>query len=107
MTSKDIFIFKSNGNYLGFIRNDLVYSRDGIYLGWVEQMEKDQIVWDSEGKFRGLLLKRNGYCYILTRKFEMPPVSRTPKKTPSIQTPPDPPRNIPPISLPVDLEDAF
>ncbi len=103
----DIFIFKSEGNYLGFIRNNFVFSRDGIYLGWVEQIDHHQAIWDSEGKFRGLLIEKNSNHYILTRKFEMPPFSRTPKKIENVQIPPDPPPNVPPMTLPVDFEDAF
>jgi len=30
------YIFKSNGIYLGFLHMGNVFSRDGVYLGWVE-----------------------------------------------------------------------
>jgi hypothetical protein len=42
MTNSDIYIYKSNGNYFGFIRNGYLYSRDGVCLAWVE----DDYVWD-------------------------------------------------------------
>lgn len=104
---QDIFIFKSDGKYLGFIRDNSVYSRDGVYWGWLETVEANKVVWDSEGKYRGILVEEKGNYYILTRKFEILPVSRTPKKAPNVSVTPDPPRNIQPIPLPVDLEDAF
>jgi len=102
-----IFIFKSDGKNLGFIRDNYVFSRDGIYLGWVEKKEENNLVWDVEGKYRGVLREDKGNYYILTKKFEISPISRIPKKVPNISLPPDPPKNIPPIVLPVDAEDAF
>jgi len=99
-----MFIFKSTGNYLGFIINDFFFSRDGVHLGWLEQ---GKFVWDTKGNFKGLLTGINNNFYILVNKLAIPPFSRAPKTAPNNPVIPPPPPNISPISLPVGYIDAF
>lgn len=92
-------IFRSDGRYLGFIKDDFLYSRDGIYLGWIE----GQIAWDKNGNFRGVLIDK----YILLDKYTIPPTTRTPKISPNVMAPTNPPANIPPVNPPTGLIDGF
>lgn len=101
----DTFIFKSNGIYLGFIREDnYFFSRDGVYLGWIE----NGFAWDTNGQFRGKLMGINQHNYILKNMYAVPPIPKNPKTvqplSPSISTPQS---NIPPIDLPFGLTDGF
>jgi hypothetical protein len=97
------FIYKTSGVYLGFIRNGFLYSRDGIFLGWID----DDYVWGASGQFKGFLIELSGSKYILTKRFVLKPSPRSPKSVPAEVALPNPPANVPPISLPVDLIDAF
>lgn len=96
-------IYKTSGIYLGFLNNDLLFSRDGDYLGWTE----GQFVWDSTGKFRGMIAEIKGNKYILKDRFSMPPLTKPPKAVNTAVNPPTAPANIAPITLPVNLVDAF
>lgn len=98
----DIFVYKSNGYYLGFIRNGFLFSRDGICLGWVD----NGYVWDTTGQFRGRLEEIQGRHYIVNDLFTLRPTSRSPKSSPNQTTTTNQP-NIPPIALPVGLVDSF
>ncbi|MCL4200573.1 hypothetical protein KJZ67_04525 [Patescibacteria group bacterium] len=98
----DTLIYKSNGLYLGFIRNGFLYSRDGVYMGWLE----NDFVWDANGQFKGVLLKIGDYSYILTKRFTLKPTPRTPRIASNQAAIPNPP-SINPISLPVELMDAY
>ncbi|MEK7613802.1 MAG: 4-fold beta flower protein [Patescibacteria group bacterium] len=94
-------IFRSNGIYIGFISSDgILFSRDGEYLGWVE----DDFVWDSKGKFRGQLWNNR---YIILNKFAVSPIPRTPRLAPLNPIIPPPPVNIPAVALPTGWSDAF
>lgn len=97
------YIFKSNGFYLGFIKHDYLYNRDGIYLGWIEK----DFVWDKNGQFRGVLVDVSGHKYVLVKRFTLLPAARSPRASVAPVIPPQPPANIAPISLSVDLQDAF
>jgi hypothetical protein len=99
----DTFVYKSNGFYLGYIRNGYLISRDGVYLGWIE----GNYAWDSRGLFRGMLSDINNHKYILFDRFALPPVPRTPKNMPALGPIPTPPSNIAPITLPVQMVDGF
>jgi len=102
--NKEIFLFESNGNYVGFIsQNGFIFSRNGIYLGWVE----GNVAWDVNGRFRGVLTDIKGNNYILINRFMMPPFPKTPQKAPTAVTIPDPPPNIPSIVLPPGLIDSL
>ena len=98
-----MYIYLSNGFYLGFISNGFLYSRDGICIGWLE----GNYVWDMEGKYRGGVIEIAGNKYILRRRFGLPPISRPPKGYIAPVTPLPPPSNIKPIDLAVDIIDAF
>ena len=98
-------LYRLNGYYFGFIKDGLLFSRDGEYLGWVE----GKYVWDSSGKFRGVIFspKSSEHKYIIRDRLSMPPVTRPPKPVAAPTPPPAPPPNIPAISLPVEWVDAF
>ena len=51
---KDNYIHLLNGQYFGFIRNNALFSRDGLYLGWVDD---DDSVWNASGKYCGKVTK--------------------------------------------------
>ncbi len=91
------YIFRPNGNYLGFISDGNIFSRDGEYLGWIE----GNLVWDSAGRFRGQVMQINNYKYILRNRFLIPPIPKVPR------IPPIPPSNIVPIIVPIGFEDAL
>lgn len=98
------FIYKSTGQYLGFIQNNYFYSRDGFYLGWVE----GNYVWDATGKFSGIVIEVNGHNYIWINRFALLPVPRPAKPLPTPVIPPTPPSAfVTPISLPVGYADGF
>lgn len=94
-------IFKSNGQYLGFISNGYFFSRDGAYLGWIE----GKFVWDKDGKFRGVLTEDGRY--ILKNIYTVSPVPRVPRPMPATPPLPPPPPNIGPIVLHIGYVDAF
>ena len=97
-------IFRSNGHYLGFVKRDFLFSRDGAYLAWIDD---DNNVWDTRGKYRGRLEEINKQKYILKNKYAMSPVPIPSKPTPPAPSIPAPPPNIPSIVLSIDLEDGF
>ena len=97
------YIHKLDGNYLGFIYDGILFSRDGVNLGWME----NDLVWDTTGKFRGVLIKVGSNNYILRNILSLPPLPRTPKTviTPKQVFPPVP--NISAISPNIGFQDAF
>jgi hypothetical protein len=102
--NKELFIFLSNGNYLGFINNGYLYSRDGQYLGWLE----GDFVWDSSGRFRGALIDVNNNKYVVINTLAVQPLPRVPRANPMGQTVlPPPPPNVSPIALPVGFKDGY
>mgnify|MGYP001559157759 CR=1 FL=1 len=98
-----IYIYKSIGQYLGFIMGGNLFSRDGIYLGWIEE----GYVWDSHGQFKGELKDINDNSYILKNMFAVPPIPKIPKQTPPLPSLPAPKANIPPIIPPTGYKDGF
>jgi len=97
------YILRSNGNYIGFIDNNNIFSRDCLYLGWVE----GNYVWDKNGNFRGILTEINGNQYVILNQLQIPPIPRIPRLQPLPPTPPMPAPNILPISLPVGYIDGL
>lgn len=95
------FIFRSTGQYLGFIVNGYLFSRDGEYLGWVE----GNFVWDKSGQYRGSFT--NDGKYIVRNIYTVLPVPRAPRPYPITPSLPAPQANIAPIVLPIGLVDAF
>lgn len=93
-------IYKAAGTYLGFISNGSLFSRDGEYLGWIE----GKFAWDATGRFRGQLWNGN---YIIFNRFAVQPLPKHPRDVPNRPALPNPPPNIPPISLPTGWVDGF
>ena len=100
-----IFIFKLIGNYIGFIDNNKdIFSRDGIYLGWLE----DNNVWGINGEYRGKLMKIGDSYYILRNLYVLPPTPKSPQVTPTVAPIPSPPPNVAGIVPPAPgMRDAF
>jgi len=99
-----IQIYKSTGLYLGFIYNQNLFSRDGNYLGWVNGQN---YVWDKNGNYAGQLKQYNGRYSIVKHIYDLSPVSKIPQPFPETPILPNPPPNLPEISLPVGEVDAF
>lgn len=97
------FIFKSNGNYIGFISNNNIFSRDGEYLGWVE----NSIVWGKDGRFKGELKQINNHYYVLRNSLTIPPMARVPKVSPVTPVQPPSPANTLPVMVPIGFVDGF
>lgn len=99
------YIFKSTGQYLGFIINNHLFSRDGAYLGWID----NGLAWGADGQFRGVLLPitSSDRAYILRNKFTVSPLPKTARSAPATPAIPAPVANIAPIPLPLGYEDAF
>lgn len=100
------FLYKSNGNYFGFIQGDTIFNRDGVPLGWLD----GTFVWDTTGRFRGNLMKNKTMAqanYIWLNKFSILPLPKSPKPIQSLPTLPPPPQNILAVTLPVGWIDAF
>ena len=95
------FIFKSTGQYFGFIVDDYLFSRDGEYLGWIE----GKYAWDKSGLFRGIVT--DDKRYIVRNIYTILPVPRAPRPHPSTPSLPTPQANIASIVLPVGYIDAF
>lgn len=95
------YIYRTNGIYLGFIANGMIFSRDGDYLGWLES----KFAWDPSGRFKGQLWDTR---YIIINRFGVQPLPKTPRPAPN-EPPalPDPPPNIAPVSLPTGWADSF
>jgi hypothetical protein len=98
-----MFIYKSKGNYLGFIDESNVFSRDGDFLGWVEGTH----VWDKSGTYRGELEEIGGNKYILKNQYAVQPLPKSPKQVSHSAKLPDPPANITPVEIPIGYVDAY
>lgn len=99
-----IYVHRTTGTYLGFINDDRLFSRDGVYLAWLE----GNIVWDgATGEFKGKLYEIDGHHYILRNKFTVNPIPKVPKIPPLIPAVPPPVANIPSISIKIGYEDSF
>lgn len=100
-------LYRSNGNYLGFIQDDIIFNRDGIPLGWME----GNFAWDVMGKFRGNLIKtqlgRDDTFYVWLNKFSLLPLQRSPRVIQPVAPLRPTTDNIPPINPPVGWIDAF
>lgn len=97
-------IFKSSGQYIGFISQNNIFRWDGEHLGWIDNQN---FIWDIGGNFRGQLIEKGGYHYAIKNSFEINPVAKPPRpKTtaPNIPTPSNP---APKYPISVGIEDAF
>ena len=45
-----IAVYRWNGEYFGFIRNDKLFNASSEYLGWITE---DGRVWRKDGSFLG------------------------------------------------------
>lgn len=94
------YLFKTNGLYTGFIHDGNIFSRDGVYIGWLD----GKYVWDSAGNFRGEL---HDDKFILKNQLIIPASSRPSKAPPLVPQLPNPAPNILPYVPPVGFTDAF
>ncbi|WP_154202575.1 4-fold beta flower protein [Vibrio harveyi] len=75
-------IYRWNGQYFGFIKNDRLFSASSQYLGWVTE---DGRVWRRNGTFLGEVENEN---YILRRTSMATPATRAVRATPAIPATP-------------------
>ena len=62
---------------MGFIFKNIVYSRDGDYLG---KIDDEGFVWKKNGKWGGRVTEIGGNHYIVNRRFELDPFDREPQE---------------------------
>lgn len=75
-------IYRWNGQYFGFIKNDRLFSASSQYLGWVTE---DGRAWRRNGTFLGEVENEN---YILRRTSMATPATRAVRATPAIPATP-------------------
>src|SRR5713226_8588006 len=97
-------IYRSSGQYLGFMDSGKIFSWDGKFLGWVE----GAYVWDVSGQFKGEIKKINGHYYILKNMYALPPLPKVPKLNPlPVSSIPAPQSTIAPITLDIGWIDGL
>lgn len=101
----ETIIYRSTGQYLGFIRNGRLFSRDGAFLG----STSGNFVWDAKGQYRGTITVFNESNYIVKNMFAIPPYNQPKVEGGNLQLNelPNPHANINPIVLPVGYIDGF
>jgi len=99
------YIFQSTGEYLGFIKNNYLFSRDNAYLAWIDSNN----VWNgNSGDFVGKITEIDGFHYVLIDRFSVRPIPKPTKSTPPPETTSHLPKNTPePLVLEVEKEDAY
>jgi hypothetical protein len=99
------FVFKSTGQYIGFVYNNNLFTRDGIFSGWIDM--NTSVVWNQFGHYKGKMTKIGDAFYILKNLFEIPPIPQSPK--PPLTPPPLPlqQENIFPIELQPFIVDGY
>jgi len=98
------YIFKSSGQYFGFIDRGNIFSWNGQYLGWIE----GGYVWDIAGQFRGEVKVISGHTYIVKNMYALPPLPKIPQQNPlPVISVPAPQSNIPAIALDIGCVDGF
>ena len=102
MKTKPIHLF--NGILLGYIIGNQIHSRDGEYIGYVEE---NDTCWNDRGHFRGKIKEIDGNYYIVREMFKLLPNGRGPRK--SVFTPiiPTTQINILPIQQPMPFTEGF
>ena len=80
-------IYRWDGSYFGFVRNQNLLGADSTYLGWIDD---DGRVWKADGSFLGEVVDDE---YILRRLAMVAPVNRVPKVPPIPPIAPIPPIN--------------
>ena len=94
-------IFRWNGEYFGFIKNDRLFNAYSKYIGWITD---DGRVWRNNGVFLGEIEKKN---YILKRISMVRPVNKVPKVPPVPPIPPTPRTNRVPKTIKPGYVDAL
>ena len=69
-------LYRWNGTYFGFIKNNRIFNASSEYLGWIS---KDGRAWRTDGSFLGEIEKDN---YILRRTAMATPGARPRKARP-------------------------
>jgi hypothetical protein len=69
-------LFAWSGEYVGFVRNGRMFSREGNYFGWIDE---DRRVWSSSGAYMGNYVDGG---YVLRNRLKIAPVNRVPKVAP-------------------------
>jgi len=93
-----------NGQYIGFIHRQNIFSWNGNYLGSIDNQD---YVWDRTGGYAGKLLTVQGSNYILRNTLLIMPVSKSPKTPPLPPSLPSPQAQVAPIQMPIGWEDVF
>lgn len=98
-------IYKSNGQYIGFIEGNNIFLWNGEYVGWVDSQ---RFAWSRTGGFLGQIMEKMNNNYIIRNIYTIPPISRNPViNYPTPKNIPVPSPNIPSISLEIGQQDAF
>ena len=98
------YIYKSSGQYLGFMDGGNIFSWDGKFLGWVE----GGYVWDVSGQFKGQIKQIDGHYYVLKNMYALPPLPKMPKINPlPVISIPAPQPIIAPITLDIGWTDGL
>ncbi len=97
-------IYKSSGQYIGFVNENNVFRWDGEHLGWIDNQS---FIWDISGNFRGQLIQRDGYAYAIRSSFLINPVSKPPRSKAIPLSIPTPSAPAPVFPISVGIEDAF
>lgn len=80
-------VFRWSGEYFGFVHKDFLFSKEGLYLGWVD---RDGLVWRANGRYLGELMEAN---YVMRRE-DLPDEELWAKRTPPL-----PPAGPPPVEM--------
>lgn len=77
------YIFRWDGNFLCFLRDNLLFDPNGIYLGWVENNE----IYDRNGIYKGEIYQddyaiRNAHKNYMNKAPRIPPMNIIPSLSP-------------------------
>jgi hypothetical protein len=97
----NIPVFRSNGNYFGFISNENLFNANGKYLGWVENNGQIRGV---DGSFMGEIFNDN---YIFKRQNMIEPIRQVSKVRPISPVPPVSSINRIGLIMPIGWKDAL
>jgi hypothetical protein len=100
-----MFLFRSNGQYLGFITGDNIFDRDGRFIGW----KSVETVWGANGQYRGQLSRIGSTqnFYVVKYIFAVAPIPQIPRVVDINKSLPVPPANILPVHLQAGFVDGF
>lgn len=95
------YLFRMNGEYVGFLSDGWFFAANGCYLGWCEGGDQ---LWRSDGNWLGCI--REQY-YVLRRRGAPQPVPQPPRVPPVPPSPPLSPGNLLPRAVPPGWLDAL